>query len=92
MVAKGDECTRRSAKTSSLSFELQAFAVSDACVRISFTCASVKILAVFKALSIALISSRWERRSVSSSFHPPYVIAFNLFSLPCCRCVRSGQD
>ena len=51
MVAKGDECTRRSAKTLSPSLELQALAVSEACVRICFICASVKILAVFKALS-----------------------------------------
>ena len=69
MVAWGDECTRRSVKTSSLSSELQAVAVSDACVRISLICASVKTRAFFKALSIALISSRCARSSLSSCLH-----------------------
>jgi hypothetical protein len=56
-----------------LSFELQALAVSDSCVRVSFICASVNIPAVFKALSMASISSRWERRIVNSSLHSPVV-------------------
>jgi len=47
---------------------------TDACVRISFTCVSVRILAVFKALSIALISSRWDRSSVNSCFHSAVVM------------------
>ena len=69
MVANGDECTRRSAKTSWLSFELQAFAVSSACLRISLICGTVK-----------LEFSQSSMRSVSSSFHPLSVIARNLLS------------
>ena len=73
MVAWGDECARRSVKTSSPSFELQAVAVSDACVRISLICASVKTRAFFKALSMAFISSRCARRSLSSCFQSAVV-------------------
>jgi len=69
MVAPGDECTRMSVRTSSLSPELHAVAVSDACSRISLISTSVKAFARFKALSIALISSRWARTSLSSCLH-----------------------
>src|ERR1017187_537683 len=62
-----------SVKTSALSPELQALAVSDACVRISLISTSVKAFARFKALSIALISNRWARTSLSSSLHSPVV-------------------
>ena len=78
MLAKADEWTRRRANTSSLSRDAQAFAVSDVCVRISFIWASVSTLACFKAVSIALISSRCARRIVSSSLHSGVVMSFIL--------------
>ena len=57
-----------SARTSSLSCEDQAFAVLEACVRISLICSSVSRLAFFRALSIAFSSSRWASNRRSSCF------------------------
>jgi len=41
------------------------------CVRISFICVSVRMPAFLKALSIGLISSRWDRRSRRSVLPSP---------------------
>jgi hypothetical protein len=74
LVPEGNECARNSASTSSLSLELHALAVSNACVRISFIWGSLKMPTVFSALdSVDFKAQGQQVRRQLSPFHVRYL-------------------